>query len=335
MTATKKFSTLLGVSALALALVGCSSNGDNTDSPEPGTQPPADSGELTTINVGTLPVVETAVLMLGEEQGFFAERGIELDYTLAQSGSAIVAGIASKQYDVGFSATLSVYAAAQRGLPLVMLTAASASNEEPDKGTNDIIVRPDGSITSILDLEGKRVGVNAVESISDVLAKNGMEAEGGDPDSIEFVEIGFGDMIPQLESGNIDAFVAGEPFGTMAKDAGMESLINLHQSLVPGGSFVFGAWFVNQEAADADPDLYVGLREAIDEANAYATENPEDLRAMVPEVTTMDPDILERIILNRFQAELTTESLRPLAAAAVKYGVLDDEPDYEGLIWQP
>src|SRR5690625_2847618 len=207
MTATKKFSTLLGVSALALALVGCSSNGDNTDSPEPGTQPPADSGELTTINVGTLPVVETAVLMLGEEQGFFAERGIELDYTLAQSGSAIVAGIASKQYDVGFSATLSVYAAAQRGLPLVMLTAASASNEEPDKGTNDIIVRPDGSITSILDLEGKRVGVNAVESISDILAKNGMEAEGGDLDSIEFVEIGFGDMIPQLESGNIDAFV--------------------------------------------------------------------------------------------------------------------------------
>jgi len=318
---------VLGVATVTiLALVGCST--PKAESTSTGDREPV------TLEVGTLPVIETALLMVGEQQGFFSDRGIKLNYTYAQGGAAIVPGVVSNQYQLGYSNSVSVLQAMEKGLPLSLLNVSAASNGNPEKGTNDLIVRDDGSIKTVADLEGKKVAVNTLGNLSDVLAKSAVDAGGADSSKVQFVELGFGDMIPALKSGNIDAFLSGEPFGTISKSQGYKTLVNTHQELSPNDHFIFGVWFVNTAEANKAPDLYSDLQEAINASNKYANAHLDEVRAMVPKVTTMDAAVLAKINLNDYSTSLTAKTLKPLTAAAVKYKLLKAEPDYGKIIWK-
>ena len=317
--------SIAAVAALTvLGLVGCST----TDADG------SDARGSVTIEVGTLPVNEAALLMIGEEQGFFADRGIKLNFTYAQGGAAIVPAVVSGQYQLGYSNTVSVFQAIEQDLPLSLLSVSATSNGDPNSGTNDLVVRDDASIGDVADLEGKKVAVNTLGNLSDVLARNAVDASNGDSSKVTFVELGFGDMIPALQSGDIDAFLSGEPFGTIAKSQGLKTLVNTHQTLSPNDPFIFGVWFVNTNAADSDPELYDDLRQAIEDSNRYASEHLDEVRAKVPDVTPIDPDVLASINMNGYAEGLTPGGLKPLAAAAVKYGLLEAEPDYDAVIWK-
>jgi NitT/TauT family transport system substrate-binding protein len=323
---TARGTAVVIATAAALALAGCAGEASS-----PGdTKGPA---ETITIEVGTLPVIETALLMVGEEQGFFSKHNMKLNYNYAQGGAAIVPAVVSGQYQLGYSNSISVFQAMERGLPLSLLNVSAASNGNEATGTNDLVIRDDGSVTSVKDLEGKKVAVNTLGNLSDALARNAVDAGGGDSSKVTFVELGFGDMVPALKSGDIDAFLAGEPFGTIAKSQGYKTLVNTHQALSPNDKFIFGVWFVNTDKADKDPALYENLRQAIEASNKYANEHLDEVRNKVPAVTPMDAKVLAAIHMNGYEATLTPAGLKPLAAAAVKYGLLKTEPYYQNEIW--
>ncbi|GAA3763689.1 hypothetical protein GCM10022240_15090 [Microbacterium kribbense] len=311
--------------AAALALAGCSADTPSDDDGQ--------TGKSVTVEVGTLPVNETALLMVGEDQGFFSKHGITLHYNYAQGGAAVVPAVVSAQYQLGYSNSVSVFQAIERGLPLSLLNVSAASNGDPAKGTNDLVVRGDDSIKTVKDLEGRKVAVNTLGNLSDALARNAIDAGGGDSSKVTFVELGFGDMAPALKSGEIDAFLAGEPFGTIAKSQGDQTLVNTHDALAPGEQFIFGVWFVNANEANKNPELFGNLQEAIAASNAYASEHLDEVRSKIPDVTPMDAGVLAAINMNGYAAPLTPEGLRPLAKAAVKYGLLHAEPDYAKDIW--
>ena len=68
--------------------------------------------------------------------------------------------------------------------------------------------------------------------------------------------------------------------------------------------------------------------------NAFATANPELTREMMLEVVpTLDPEVAKVVLLNNFPASFADASLEPLAKAAVKFGHLKAEPDYDSLVW--
>lgn len=51
-----------------------------------------------------------------------------------------------------------------------------------------------------------------------------MRQEGGDRDSMDLVEVDFPDMAGQMESDNVDAIMAVEPFATISKNAGAREI---------------------------------------------------------------------------------------------------------------
>lgn len=292
-------------------------------------------GELTTIEVGAIPVTDAATLLLGEEQGFFSERGIELNLNFAQGGAAVVPGVVSGQFQLGYSNTISIFQAVERGLPLVMLNVSSASHADPELGINDLMVRGDDSVQSVTDLEGQRVAVNTLGNFAEILARHAIDEGGGDSSAVSFVELAFPDQLPALERGDIAAYLAGEPFRTLGLQQGFRTLSNTHQALTPDASFISGAWFTTRAAVESDPDLFARLQEAIREANAYAAANSDEMRPLIPAFTGLDPALADEINLSNYEPDLTAEDLRPLADAAVRYGVLQAEPDYDAVIWRP
>ncbi|MFC7405813.1 ABC transporter substrate-binding protein [Georgenia alba] len=321
---------MIGV-ATALCLAACGGATGAGEDPSGGGEEAA--GGLTPVTIGAIPTADAAVIELGDRQGFFEEEGLELTIDQGASGAAVVPAVVSGEYQAGFSATLSVFQGAEQGLPLAMIAVANASWGDPDRGQNDIIVNP-GQFETAADLEGESVAVNSLGGYAELLGRASVEAAGGDPDAVEFVELPLPDQVQALETGNVSAFVAGEPFGTMALEQGMVSLANTHWDLSPE-PFVMGAWFINREAAEADPELYGALQRAVERSLSHAAAHEEELRELTPDFTGISPEVAAVTPLSNFDAELTAEGLAPIADAARRYGMVGSEVDLESLIWRP
>src|SRR5262245_18242856 len=86
--------------AILLAATGCGGSDKDGGAPAPG-QPDK-------VTVGVIPIVDVAPIYLGQQQGFFSKRNIQLDLKLAQGGAAIVPSVVSNEYQFGFSNVVSL-----------------------------------------------------------------------------------------------------------------------------------------------------------------------------------------------------------------------------------
>jgi NitT/TauT family transport system substrate-binding protein len=193
----------LVVAALLLAAASCGSSG--------GTSGGASGGGPQQVKVGIIPIVDVAPIFLGKQKGFFTGRDIELTMESGQGGAAIVPGVVSGQVQFGFSNVTSLLIAQSRGLPLKVVSNGVASTGK-DKADYGGVVTRDASIRTAADLAGRRVAVNTLKNIGDSTIRASVRKAGGDPSSLEFVELAFPDMPAALEAGRVDAIWVVEPF---------------------------------------------------------------------------------------------------------------------------
>lgn len=325
---TRRTATTVVAAIAAMSFAAC---GDDTAASADGDA----SGGLTTIKIGSIPVTDAAVVVLGDEQGFFEEEGLEVEFgNPAAGGSSVVASVIAGEYHVGYSATLSIFQAIEGGNDLTLISPASGTLDDPEQGTNDIITDPTLQMESAKDLEGKAVAVNQAGGFNELLGKNAVLQAGGDPDLVQWVQLGFPEQLPALESGQIQAFVSGEPFGTLARDAGKVSLTNSTYD-VSEDPWLLCAWFASTAAVEKDPELFTKIQNAINKSLAYAVEHEDELRAIIPDFAGIDPSLAEVIRLSDYDIVLTGDALEPMASSGVTVGLLDEVPDLDSLIWSP
>src|SRR5687767_6231481 len=77
------------------------------------------------VTVGVIPIVDVAPIYLGRQQGFFTAEQIDLTLESGQGGAAIVPAVAAGQFQFGFSNVTSLMLAADKGLPLKIVTAGN------------------------------------------------------------------------------------------------------------------------------------------------------------------------------------------------------------------
>src|SRR5690606_36216753 len=85
----RKLAASLFITAL---LVSAARGGDNGDGGD-GDGQATNGGGADTVTVGLIPIVDVAPLFLGDQQGFFADRGIELQTEFAAGGAEIIPGV--------------------------------------------------------------------------------------------------------------------------------------------------------------------------------------------------------------------------------------------------
>ena len=317
--------------AVALLLSAC---GGDDDAGGGGEDATATKGTQT-VQVGIIPVSDVAILHLGQDQGFFADRGIELEFNLGQGGAALVPAVVTGEYQFGFSGIVSILQARAEGLPLTAIAPTSWSNGEQGQHINALMAS-DPTIQDAGDLEGRTVALNILNSQVETLARNSIEVAGGNPDNVNFVEMSLPDAVTALGSGQVQSFVCGEPFCTLAMDAGARVIADNWLDLVPDGVGLSGVYFSTTDQIEADPELFAGIHEAILESLDYAAEHPDEWRAQIPEYTEIDPTLVDRLTMPLFKSDLTEEEFRAAPEKAVEYGILDGEvPAIEEFFWEP
>ena len=145
-------------SALAAALSGCSGVDDGRT-----------SGDTLTIQVGVVPIVDVAPLYLGREKGFFAEEKLNVEPRVTAGGN-LIPSVVSGDLQLGWVNATSVVIARSKGLPLRMLPRGTRGGLRPEESGAAILAKGDGPVSEAKDLEGRTVGVAALQSVSTLTA---------------------------------------------------------------------------------------------------------------------------------------------------------------------
>jgi len=337
---------LAAVAALVLVLLSACGGGEETpagtngDVGAQGTEGAGDteSGgcDIEQIDVGIIPIVAIAPLALGVEKGFFDEEGLNVELHVAQGGAALVPAVSSGQYKFAFSNNLSVMLARAQGLPVRIVSAANSAGTAPDPIEEALAVPADSPIKSVEDLAGKTVAVNTLNNIVHLANLRTLEEAGVDPSSVKFIEVGFPDMPLALEEGRVDAADVAEPFLTQVKQAGGTVIAEPFRVLQP--NLYISSWFTTDQFIEQNPGCVEGFVTALNRSKEYATENPDEVRALIPELLGVDEQLAQEIALAYWPTGLPEEeSLEVLGDAAVDYGVLDPQarPSLDEILHQP
>ena len=316
-------------SALVLAACGsgdAASSSSGSDSSSSASGGSGGSGGSTKISVGVIPIVDVAPIYLGKEKGFFSDEGLDLTLESAQGGAAIVPGVTSGQFQFGFSNNVSLLLASSKGLGIKMVSNGVAASEDPAKDFGGIAVKKDGGIASFKDLVGKKIGVNTLTTTIHELVRKA----GGDPSSIKYVELGFPDITPALERGDIDAGQLVEPFLTLAKNAGHTNIGSNYAGLMPG--LTVATYFTSDKYAKSDPKIVESFTKAMKKSLAYAQAHPDEARSVLGTYTKIDPKVAAEVTLPSWPEEINKESVQKLSDLAQQDKLLTKAPDLTALL---
>ena len=318
------------VLASALLLTGCGSG--SPSSTGGGTQPAAPSadGSLDQVNLGLIPITDVAPVYLGIQEGYFEDEGIQLSVQLAQGGAAIVPAVMTGEYQFGYSNVVSLLIARDKGLPITVVSNGSSSTNVPAKDVTEVAALPEAGIENAADLVGKTVAVNALNNFADVTIRNAVEQAGGNPDDVDFVEMPYPNMPAALERGDVDAAWTTEPFRTQILEAGGEIVASPMTDLTENFDSAF--YFTSEQTMQENPELVERFRRALEKSFQFAAENDDEVRSVIQDYAKITPELAETVVMSRWYPEINREGLQKLGSAAVKYGVLKNDPDYDALI---
>jgi NitT/TauT family transport system substrate-binding protein len=304
----------------------------------PDSSPSASQGtpgtSATTLRVSLIPIIDVAPLYLAIDKGWFAAEGLTVEPQIAQTGAATAAAVVSGEQQIGFAAIAPLLQAQVQGLPLELVAPSISSlpAEPPDpNGNNPVVVRSDSDIETAADLNGRTIAVNALQAVAELIVRASADRLGADSSTFEFVAIPFPEMIAALEAGRVDAIALVPPFYEAALGAGHRAAF-FSYPYDDDARFPLAAWFTSSDVISSDPDAIERFARLMREANAYAQEHPEEVRAIVPTYTQIPEAVAQNIFLPEFDAELDVAGIEREAQLMVEYGFVDEQPDVAALV---
>ncbi|MHA6694955.1 ABC transporter substrate-binding protein [Homoserinimonas sp. A520] len=263
----------------ALLLVGCSPS-PATDGSN-GADGPADTApEKSSLTIAINPSSQFAPLYHGMESGIFADHGLELEVVPQTDVAAIISGVASGQYDLGFATVVHVLTANANGIPIRTVSTIEGQIRPDDDGTVTIASAQSG-VTDFAGLAGKRLATVGLSSMNTLTSWALADEAGIDPTSIELVQLPFGQMAAALANGDVDAAVMQWPFAGDAIDAGGVELEYNNRVMFQNTATTF--FNTSQSFIDANPNTVQAFSDAMIESIEAASADPDTARAaLVP-----------------------------------------------------
>lgn len=294
---TKTLSVLLLIFVLALS--ACTPVAPMPDSPAmdaPVDMPEEAAGEeLTTVQVGIVPVTIYAPLFIADGKGYFAEQGIDVEFMPVEGGTENVVQVAAGNFDVaGGGIGSGMFNAVARGIDFEI--AVPLHTERPALTSPFVVSKSRfdaGEFTSMADMAGKKVSINAKGAATEYWLYKALEQGNLGFSDVEVLGVGFREVAAALEQGSLDGGILAEPLATFAEDQGL--IARLSEDFLEG--FTPTVIYFNKEWAAANPELAQGFVTAfLKGARDLNGENwyDEANLALIEGVTNIPADVISR-----------------------------------------
>jgi NitT/TauT family transport system substrate-binding protein len=278
------------------------------------------AGAQEQLRVGVLPFSESLAAIIADKQGFFKEEGLNVALTRFDSGAIAVPVLQSGRIDIVLSNTVATLQAIDQGLDAMVLAPGAIVASSPPDTTTALIVRKD-SITSLKELEGRRLAVNVINSSAWLHAVAALEKHGVDFTKVRFTEVPFPQMNDPLLNGQLDAVLQVEPF---------------RSALMATGKVEILSWTYVDTAPNTDVTQYIALKpwveahrditarfvRAVRRGVQFAAANEAVTRHINQQFTNLNPELENRVLLPRLGSQVSFNELDHTIEMMHKYGLL-------------
>jgi ABC-type nitrate/sulfonate/bicarbonate transport system substrate-binding protein len=165
----------------------------------------------------------SAPVLAAIERGYLADAGVEFELTRFANGSAMSRALALGEVDAGVGGHLQTLAATLAGADQVFI-APLGFERAPDHLPIALVAA--GGISSGRELEGAIVGVSALAAISELQLRIYMRAQGADHATLTLRAMPFAELAAALQSGEIAAASAPDPFAARLAADGLAQIID-------------------------------------------------------------------------------------------------------------
>jgi NitT/TauT family transport system substrate-binding protein len=291
---------------------------------------PSSPSQPDKVTVGVIPILDVAPIYLGKQKGFFSKHNIDLNLAQAQGGAAIVPAVVSGQYQFGFSNMISLLIAQTKNVPIKVVCNGNNSTGQDGNDFAALMVKADSPIKSPKDLAGKKVAANTLKNIVDTSVRASVRKDGGDPSKVQFVELAFPQQPAALQSGQVDAVFVVEPFQQAVLAQGGRKIASSYVDTAP--NLTVASYFTSTKLLGENPDLVKRFTDAMKESLAYADAHADESRQIIGTYTQITQDVIAKVTLPKWPADINKESVQKLAELARQDGLLDKAADVNALL---
>jgi NitT/TauT family transport system substrate-binding protein len=311
--------TVLVLAVLASVLSGCGEAG------KPGNRP-----EMSTVTVGTLPIVDSASLYIAMKKGYFSEEGLEVRVKTLPGGAAAVPGLANNELQFAIGNYVSFFTAQASGTLDVKLV-ADAYQAKP--GIFLIMVEGDSPIRRPLDLAGKKIAVNTRNNVVELTARSVLSTAGVDVRTLTFVPMPFPEMAGALTSGTVDAAYMVEPYVTESeKNLGALPVIDAASG--PTAQMPIAGWVTSATLAKEMPNTIRAFQRAILKGQADAADRVE-VERVLSEYLDIDALTISLVTLGTWPTTLEITRIQRVIDLMSASGQLTKPLDIRSMIIPP
>ena len=288
----------------------------------------SDSGSEITVRVGDQAaffLVKTAV-----EKGFFDEEfasdGIKIDSEIfVNMGPAIIEAMGAGDVDLSIVGIFPVVNAVNSGNPITMLSSGNYTED----GFR-MVAGPDTGVTSVEDLEGKKLGVafGAAEHqiVLSILEKHGVA------DKVELMNLSQADSLSAIISGDIDAALFNSGALTDAEKAGCVTIATNKEVGLVVNPVIGRTEFVKE-----NPEITSRFLKVLDKTAKWIDENPEETVEIAARVNGTDEDSTRTSLEARgrkisIEDEYLKNPVEDILQFAKDQGLVEESLSYNDLV---
>ncbi len=282
----------------------------------------APAGAQTKLKMTYTAVSGFAAGYVAEQQGFFQKHGVDIEFIQTNISGNIPAVIMSGSVEAGGPTLPSVLQANDAGLDLVVFAGGAVY---PLPG--DVLIARQGSgIEKTSDLKGKTVGVPGIGALLHIMLRRDLKANGVDPDSVKYVEIGFPQAGDALKGGQIDAYPSQAPFTARILQSGAGKEVSNWLSNTPAGTptVVFAT---TRSWATAHKTEINAMQAAMREALDFIKTHPDETNQAIGKFTGLPAQVVGSLPQPVLAVDLTPKQIQFWIDICKEQNLIKGNPD--------
>ncbi|MFV0374739.1 ABC transporter substrate-binding protein [Microbacterium sp.] len=318
---------LAGAVAGAVALSGCSGT-----SADPGTSGEGSAAEVTSIRLVVAPIqFETAYI--ARDEGYFAEQGLDVEIIPGGAPQQNAAMAVSGEADIITGSWGMAITANQQGLPLKVIAGNGRSSTDVAQAAGALMVNAGSDIQTLEELRGATIGVQGLNTGSEVGLYLALQSVGIAPDDVTLIELASSAMPTAIDENTVDAVLVSNPFYQQMVAAGQRAISHPTEEFIGGGPIT--VWTVTDNWLTTHADVAEKFVAAMRQADAFYMDpaNMDAVMDVTAEYSAVDRASLDPagyapmgVDINIVPATLARDSY-------IEFGIVDDAPPVDELLW--